>query len=78
MTTKQTGTYFPAGAINEFLPRIGRVVEIEDLQLAVFRASDGTIFAADNHNPHPKGGRWRKALSLDTISMIRCTTGKLI
>lgn len=56
MTTQQTGTYFPAGAVDEFLPRIGRVVEIENLRLAVFRASDGTIFGADNHNPHPKGG----------------------
>ncbi|WFR65184.1 nitrite reductase small subunit NirD [Paenibacillus amylolyticus] len=56
MTTKQSGTYFPAGGVEEFLPRIGRVVEIADHQLAVFLASDGTIFAADNHNPHPKGG----------------------
>ncbi|MCK6075331.1 nitrite reductase small subunit NirD [Paenibacillus silvae] len=56
MTTKQTGTYFPAGPVDEFLPRIGRVVEIEHQQLAVFRTSDGTIFAAENHNPHPKGG----------------------
>ncbi|PAD30879.1 nitrite reductase small subunit NirD [Paenibacillus sp. 7523-1] len=56
MTTKQSATYFPAGEIEEFLPRIGRVVEIEGRQLAVFRASDGTVFAADNHNPHPKGG----------------------
>ena len=46
MTTKQSGTYFPAGVVEEFLPRIGRVVEIKDHQLAVFRASDGTIFAA--------------------------------
>lgn len=56
MTTQQSGIYFPAGEIEEFLPRIGRVVEIEGRQLAVFRASDGTVFAADNRNPHPKGG----------------------
>ncbi|MBY0216383.1 nitrite reductase small subunit NirD [Paenibacillus illinoisensis] len=56
MTTQQSGIYFPAGEIEEFLPRIGRVVEIEGRQLAVFRASDGSVFAADNHNPHPKGG----------------------
>ncbi|WP_128102952.1 nitrite reductase small subunit NirD [Paenibacillus sp. DCT19] len=56
MTTKPAGTYYPAGTIDEFLPRIGRVVEIQGKQLAVFLASDGTIFAADNRNPHPKGG----------------------
>ncbi|CAH1226488.1 MULTISPECIES: nitrite reductase small subunit NirD [unclassified Paenibacillus] len=56
MTTKQTGTYFAAGEIEEFLPRIGRVVDIEGHELAVFRASDGTVFAVDNSNPHPKGG----------------------
>lgn len=76
MTTKQSGTYFPAGVVEEFLPRIGRVVEIKDHQLAVFRASDGTIFAADNHNPHPKGGRWLKGSCPGIICTIRCMIGK--
>ncbi|MFS0858740.1 nitrite reductase small subunit NirD [Paenibacillus taichungensis] len=56
MTTQQSAIYYPAGEIEEFLPQIGRVVEIKDHELAVFRTSDGTIFAAENRNPHPKGG----------------------
>jgi nitrite reductase (NADH) small subunit len=56
MTTQQSAIYYPAGEIEEFLPQIGRVVEIEGHQLAVFRTSDDTIFAAENKNPHPKGG----------------------
>jgi nitrite reductase (NADH) small subunit len=56
MTTQQSAIYYPAGEIEEFLPQIGRVVEIEGHQLAVFRTSDDSIFAAENKNPHPKGG----------------------
>lgn len=77
MTTKQSGTYFPAGVVEEFLPRIGRVVEIKDHQLAVFRASDGTIFAADNHTPTLRVGRWLKASCPGIICTIRCMIGKL-
>ncbi|KOY15729.1 nitrite reductase small subunit NirD [Paenibacillus sp. UMB7766-LJ446] len=56
MTTQQSAIYYPAGEIEEFLPQIGRVVDIEGHQLAVFRTSDDSIFAAENKNPHPKGG----------------------
>ncbi|WP_405153378.1 nitrite reductase small subunit NirD [Paenibacillus sp. FSL K6-0108] len=56
MTTQQSAIYYPAGEIEDFLPQIGRVVEIKDHELAVFRTSDGTIFAAENRSPHPKGG----------------------
>lgn len=76
MTTKQSGTYFPAGVVEEFLPRIGRVVEIQDHQLAVFLASDGTIFAADNHNPTLRVGHWLKALCPGIICTTHCMIGK--
>jgi nitrite reductase (NADH) small subunit len=56
MTTQQSAIYYPAGEIEEFLPQIGRVVDIEGHQLAVFRTTDDSIFAAENKNPHPKGG----------------------
>lgn len=49
-------TFYPVGALEDFLPQIGRVVEVAGLQIAVFRTSDGRIFAALNQNPHPKGG----------------------
>lgn len=49
-------TFFPAGAVDEYLPQIGRVVEMGGRQIAVFRTSDGGVYAALNRNPHPKGG----------------------
>ncbi|MFS0726596.1 nitrite reductase small subunit NirD [Paenibacillus sp. 1P07SE] len=54
--TNQTQTYYAAGSVQEFLPQLGRVVTIGEQELAVFRTSDGSVFAADNRNPHPKGG----------------------
>ncbi|GBK64144.1 MAG: nitrite reductase small subunit NirD [Paenibacillus macerans] len=48
--------FFPVGHVEQFLPQIGRVVEAGGRELAVFRLSDGRIFAALNQNPHPKGG----------------------
>ncbi|MEF2964503.1 nitrite reductase (NAD(P)H) small subunit [Paenibacillus sp. M1] len=48
--------FYPVGAPDEYLTQIGRVVEIGGRQIAVFRLSDGRIFAALNQSPHPKGG----------------------
>ncbi len=49
-------TLYPVGALEDFLPQIGRVVEAGGRQIAVFRTSDDRLFAALNQNPHPKGG----------------------
>lgn len=49
-------TFYPVGALEDFLPQIGRVVELGGLSIAVFRTSDSRIFAVLNQNPHPKGG----------------------
>lgn len=51
-----THTFHPIGAKHEFLSRIGRVVEINGQELAIFRTSDDQVFALENRNPHPKGG----------------------
>ncbi|WP_411343721.1 nitrite reductase small subunit NirD [Paenibacillus sp. WLX1005] len=51
-----TQHFYPAGTKHEFLSRIGRVLEIQGLELAVFRTSDDQVFALENRNPHPKGG----------------------
>ncbi|MGG6309755.1 nitrite reductase small subunit NirD [Paenibacillus macerans] len=48
--------FYPVGALADFLPQIGRVIELDGRQVAVFRTSDGRVFAALNRNPHPKGG----------------------
>ncbi|AWB45129.1 nitrite reductase (NAD(P)H) small subunit [Paenibacillus sp. CAA11] len=51
-----SNTLYPLGELEQFLPQIGRVVEVEGCQIAVFRTSDSKIFALENRNPHPKGG----------------------
>lgn len=48
--------FYSVGALDEFLVQIGRVVEVGGRHIAVFRLSDGRVFAALNKNPHPKGG----------------------
>ncbi|GIO42988.1 assimilatory nitrite reductase [NAD(P)H] small subunit [Paenibacillus apis] len=48
--------FYAAGSVDEFLLQIGRVVEINGQEIAVFPLSDGRIFAAVNQSPHPKGG----------------------
>ncbi|WP_422660669.1 nitrite reductase small subunit NirD [Paenibacillus sp. EC2-1] len=52
----KTSQYIAIGKIDEFMVRIGRVVVIENEEIAVFRTSDGRFFALENKNPHPKGG----------------------
>jgi nitrite reductase (NADH) small subunit len=36
--------------------RVGQVYRIQDLEIAVFRLSNGDIHAIENRSPHPKGG----------------------
>lgn len=52
----KTAKYVDIGKIDGFMMRIGRVVVIEKEEIAVFRTSDGRLFALENRNPHPKGG----------------------
>ncbi|WP_339287486.1 nitrite reductase (NAD(P)H) small subunit [Paenibacillus sp. FSL E2-0201] len=50
-----TQTY-TIGTVQDFLLQIGRVVVAGNMELAVFRTSDGVIYALENRSPHPKGG----------------------
>jgi nitrite reductase (NADH) small subunit len=52
---KTTQTY-AIGSVQDFLLQIGRVFVAGNVELAVFRTSDGAIFALENRSPHPKGG----------------------
>ena len=47
---------YTIGTVQDFLPQIGRVVVAGNVELAVFRTSDGSVYALENRNPHPKGG----------------------
>ncbi|OZQ61550.1 nitrite reductase [Paenibacillus sp. VTT E-133280] len=52
---KTTQTY-AIGSVQDLLLQIGRVVVAGNVELAVFRTSDGAIYALENRSPHPKGG----------------------
>ncbi|WHY18047.1 nitrite reductase (NAD(P)H) small subunit [Paenibacillus sp. G2S3] len=47
---------YTIGTVQDFLLQIGRVVVAGNVELAVFRTSDGAIYALENRSPHPKGG----------------------
>ncbi|RSK26016.1 nitrite reductase small subunit NirD [Bacillus sp. HMF5848] len=34
----------------------GQTVKIDDLQIALFKITDGRVFAIEDKSPHPKGG----------------------
>jgi nitrite reductase (NADH) small subunit len=53
---KMTTQTYTLGNIQDFLLQIGRVVVAGNVELAVFRTSDGAIYALENRSPHPKGG----------------------
>ena len=42
--------------LDQFPSRIGRVFQIGELEIALFRTSENEIYAIENKNPHPKGG----------------------
>ncbi|WP_340004289.1 nitrite reductase small subunit NirD [Paenibacillus sp. FSL K6-0276] len=53
---KMTTQTYAIGSVQDFLMQIGRVVVAGNVELAVFRTSDGRIYALENRSPHPKGG----------------------
>lgn len=53
---KLTKQEYAIGTVQDFLLQIGRVVVAGNVELAVFRTSDGSVYAVENRSPHPKGG----------------------
>lgn len=53
---KMATQIYTIGTVQDFLLQIGRVVVAGNVELAVFRTSDGAIYALENRSPHPKGG----------------------
>ncbi|MDQ0196110.1 nitrite reductase small subunit NirD [Paenibacillus wynnii] len=47
---------YAVGTVQDFLMQIGRVVIAGNVELAIFRTSDGAVYALENSSPHPKGG----------------------
>lgn len=46
--------YYNVGRAEDFLPEIGRIVRLQNEEIAVFRTADDRIYALENKNPHPK------------------------
>lgn len=54
--TKAAEAYVHVGTIEQFPIRVGRRVKAKGIELAVFRLSDGRVYALENKSPHRKGG----------------------
>lgn len=59
---EMTINYYSICSIDECLVQVGRVVVIEGQEIAVFRTSDGNVYAVANQSPHPKGGPLAEAI----------------
>lgn len=53
---KDEYTYYLVGNIDDFTERLGRVVHLGKEEIAVFKTTDGQIFALENKSPGPRGG----------------------
>lgn len=49
-------TYYEVGNTDDFMERLGRLVLLDDLEIALFKTSDGQFYALENKSPGPKGG----------------------
>ncbi|GAE35133.1 nitrite reductase small subunit NirD [Halalkalibacter akibai] len=52
-----TGTQVKISNIKELPVGIGQVYRVNNEEIAVFRLSNGKVYAIENKSPHPKGGR---------------------
>ncbi|KGP73425.1 nitrite reductase small subunit NirD [Pontibacillus yanchengensis] len=41
---------------SEIEPRIGQTIQVMDRKIALFKVTNGKVYAIDNRSPHPKGG----------------------
>ncbi|AOZ91491.1 nitrite reductase small subunit NirD [Paenibacillus crassostreae] len=58
MTTK----IYSVGSLDDYLLQVGRVVMVDNQEIAIFRTSDGNVYAIENKSPHPKGGPLAEAI----------------
>ncbi|PWV94535.1 nitrite reductase (NADH) large subunit [Paenibacillus cellulosilyticus] len=48
--------YYSVGTLDQYQERLGRVVQLEEQEIAVFRTSEGNVYALENRSPGPRGG----------------------
>lgn len=52
----QTITRVPVANYSNLRSQTGYSIKIDDKEIALFKTSNGKIFALENRSPHPKGG----------------------
>lgn len=62
MLRTEKANYASIGPIEEFPVGLGREVRMGNVQIAVFRTSDGNLYALENRTPHAKGGTLAEAI----------------
>ncbi|MFC4102252.1 nitrite reductase small subunit NirD [Paenibacillus xanthanilyticus] len=62
MSVQTQSAYKAVGPLLAFPVGAGKEVRMGTLELAVFRTSDGGVFALENRTPHRKGGPLAEAI----------------
>ncbi|RJE83861.1 nitrite reductase (NAD(P)H) small subunit [Paenibacillus sp. 1011MAR3C5] len=62
MLRTEKATFASIGLIEDFPVGLGREVRMGNVQIAVFRTTDGIFYALENRTPHAKGGTLAEAL----------------
>ena len=52
----QTITRIPVVNYSSLKARAGYSIKIDDKEIALFKSTNGEVFAIENRSPHPKGG----------------------
>ncbi|MCM2536146.1 nitrite reductase small subunit NirD [Neobacillus pocheonensis] len=51
-----TITRIPVANYSNLKVRAGYSIKIDDKEIALFKLTNGEVYAIENHSPHPKGG----------------------
>jgi len=52
----ETITRIPVAHYSNLQERAGYSIKIDDKEIALFKTSNGEVYALENRSPHPKGG----------------------
>ena len=52
----QTITQIPVAHYSNLRVRSGYTIKIDDIEIALFKLTNGEVYAIENRSPHPKGG----------------------
>jgi len=51
-----TITSIPVAHLSNLKVRVGYEIKIDETEIALFKLSNGEVYAIENRSPHPKGG----------------------